>query len=145
MLYCRAVTKKSDLANINFLENYRLKRVCLIFSIQLYPAVPPPDIPPNSLTAMSFLCMEFFSYIKPLIHPLYRHSPCIVQTRLHHREKWIEYCHQRSINQWQSRSRHNMLVVAETRLSTEQRWQSWNSYLFIFKIHTYYSEKWWWW
>jgi len=45
--------------------------------LQLYPAIPPPDIPPNSLIATNLLCTKFFSYIKPLIHPLYRHLPHI--------------------------------------------------------------------
>ena len=63
------------------------------------------------------LCTEFFSYIKPLIHPLYRHPPrnFNVQTRLLHREKWIEYRHQRSTTQLRSWSRYNMLVDADTR------------------------------
>ena len=88
--------------------------------IQLYLNVPPPDIPPNLLITTNLLCrlQNFFSCIKPLFHQLYHHPQCIfyVQIRLLHREKWIEYCHQNSINQWQSRSHHNMLVDTDTRL-----------------------------
>jgi len=80
---------------------------------------------------------------------LYHHPPHIfyVQTRLHFREKWIEYRHQKSINQWLSWFRHNMLVDADTRPSTEQQWQSFAIetalYSFVKSILTHYCEKWW--
>ena len=63
--------------------------ICQKMDIQLYPTIPPRDIPPNSLIAINLLCTEFFSSIKPLIHPFYRHPPRIfyVQTRLIHIEK----------------------------------------------------------
>ena len=62
--------------------------ICQKMDIQLYPTIPPRDIPPNSLIAINLLCTEFFSYIKPLIPQLYRHLPHIfyVQTRLIHTE-----------------------------------------------------------
>ena len=83
------------------------------YSYQLY-----PTIPPNSLIATNLQCTEIFSYIKPLIHTLSRHPPHIfyVQTRLHHREKLIGYCHQRTISQLWSRYRHKMLVDANMHL-----------------------------
>ena len=110
--------------------------------VQLYLAIPPPDILPNLLISTNLLSTEFLSYIKPLIHMLYRHPPhkLYVQTRLHHKEKWIEYRHQSSISQWRNISHHNMMVDADMCPSTEQRWQSYryrNSSVFICNIHTY--------
>jgi len=81
--------------------------------IQLYPVIPPPDIPPNLLISTNLLCTEFFSYIKPLIHSLYRYPPRIfyARTRLLHREKWIKY---RGINQWRNQSRHSICWLMST-------------------------------
>jgi len=111
---------------------------CMEWITTVIPAIPPPDIPPNSLIVTNLFCMEFFSYIKPLIH-MFRHSPRIfyVQSRLIHRGKWIEYRHLRSINQWWSRSRHNMLVDADTRSFKEQRWLETAIYSFVKYIIIY--------
>jgi len=67
--------------------NYLALSLLYVTTVKLYPA-----IPPNLLIATNLLSTEFFSYIKPLIHPLYRHPPHIlyVQTRLHQRKmNWI--------------------------------------------------------
>ena len=112
--------------------------------VQLYLAIPPPDILPNLLISTNLLSTEFLSYIKPLIHMLYRHPPhkLYVQTRLHHKEKWIEYPHPRSISQWWRRPRHNILIDADIRLLRNHGGNNVtidyrNSSVFICKIHTY--------
>ena len=87
-----------------------------------------------------FLLYKAFN--SPVVSPFATHFLCTNKTAFN-REKWIEYSHQRSINQWWSQSshNHNMVVGANSRPSTEERWQSCryrNSYsIYNFCIYRY--------
>ena len=101
-----------------------LKSICKTKISQYITVIPLYTAPGYTAKLTNLLCMEFFSYIKPLIHPLYRHPPRIfyVQTRLLHRGKLIDTAtKEASISDEADPVTTCWLADADIRPSTEQR------------------------
>ena len=94
----------------------------------------------------NWLYTEFFPFIKPLIHPLYRNPPHIfyVRTRPFLREKLIEYHHQRSISDEADQSHagwwHTPLYRTAVLVMKASKWKSLPSPTWLYCQYWWYTE-----